>query len=203
MLLWGPTFTHVTVTNSHDPRWKVLHGVAPAHLLFLFLIFFYTLGFTFTQASRVFKVWSQDQQLQHCWNLLENSGSQAPAVTCCLISSGVRPGSRCSNVRVTLKTTGPDWASKSSQERSHQLPRGHQPATIATDALGRGKPRSSSHPWCPAGPPLAHFLASEEPSGWRGRARAGQSTGVTLGAIQAAPRQPSGPENLSPNAKML
>lgn len=181
------------------PAWR---GSSPPPL-FGFLIFFYTLGFTFTQPRRVFKAGSQDQQLQHCWNLLENSSSQAPAVTCCLISSGVRPGSRCSNAQMTLRTTGPDWASQRSQERSHQLPRGHQPAAVATDALGGGKPRSSSHPWCPAGPPLAPFLASEEPSGWGVRAGAGQSTGVTLGAIQAAPRQPSGPENLSPNARVL
>lgn len=35
------------------------------------------------------------------------------------------------------------------------------------------------------------------------RAGAGQSTSVTLGVIQAAPRQPFGPDNLSPNAKVL
>lgn len=202
MLLQTPTFTHVTVNPRPTVEGPAWHDSSPPPL-FGFFIFFYAFGFLHSTKAWVFKAWSQGQQLQHCWNLLENSSSQAPAVTRCLISSGVRPGSRCSNAWTTLKTTTPDWALQKSQERSHQLPWGHRPASVATDALGRGKPRSSSHPWCPAGAPLAHFLASEEPSGWGVRARAGQSAGVTLGAIPAAPRQPSGPPNPSPNAKML
>lgn len=84
-----------------------------------------------------------------------------------------------------------------------QLLWGHQTVAAVADVLGRVEPLVLIPPLCLVWSLLSCFLASEEPTGWGIRAGAGQSTSVTLGTIQAAPRQPFGPDNLSPDAKVL
>lgn len=93
----------------------------------------------------------------------------------CLISSGVRPSSRCSNAWTTLKTTSPDWPLQRSQEREPSAAMGPQTCICSNRCSGRGSPGLRPTLGAQLGYLWSISLLSEEPSGWGVRASKGKA----------------------------